>query len=421
MPAGEGKSDRTTPKPDPRVTAPLPAHLVPTPAPPRPAPPRTHRDPGLDERLFSHGYEFEFAQAVRLLEMLADGPAGPPPVEEALRVKAHLSMAFPPSAVHAVEPPTADRPQPAVTVSFLGMTGPCGALPLHYTHLLMRLAREGHGTERTALRDWLDLFNHRAVSLFFRAWEKYRFPVPYFREARRPHRADAPGRTREPDAFTGSLLALVGLGVPGLRRRLRVEAPPDDESAGGKRLAEVDDLALLHYAGLFAQKPHNAAGLEAILADYFGQAARVVQFTGQWLVLEPASRSRLADDGGNCELGVNAVAGERVWDVVSKFRVRLGPLCYADFAEFLPDPAPVALRKGFFLLSQLVRLYAGMELDFEVQLALRGDEVPACELREADDGELGARLGWNTWLPAARMPESVDDAVFDGIDAVTVS
>src|SRR5437016_5072772 len=123
-------------------------------------PPRPTRAMSLDEALFARGYEFDFFQAVRLLEMLADDPdrpAGPPPDA---------------------------RPVPAVTVSFLGMTGPCGALPLHYTHLLMRLAREGRGSERTALRDWLDLFNHRAVSLFFRAWEKYRFPVPYFRHAR---------------------------------------------------------------------------------------------------------------------------------------------------------------------------------------------------------------------------------------------
>ena len=178
----------------------------------------------------------------------------------------------------------------------------------------------------------------------------------------------------------------------------------------------MDDLALLHYAGLFAQQPHNAVGLEAVLSDYFGQPVRVVQFTGQWLVLEPASRSRLAE--GNCELGVNAVAGERVWDVASKFRVRLGPLRYADFVELLPDSAPVPRRKGFFLLSQLVRLYAGPELDFEVQLALRGEEVPGCELREAGEGELGARLGWNTWLPAGQMPPSVDDVVFDGQTSV---
>src|SRR5438067_3366749 len=176
------------------------------PSPRRPVVPssRPARVMALDEALFARGYEFDFFQAVRLLEMLADDPdrpAGPPPVEEALRFKAHLSMAFPASAVHAVEPPADARPVPAVTVSFLGMTGPCGALPLHYTHLLMRLAREGRGSERTALRDWLDLFNHRAVSLFFRAWEKYRFPVPYFRHAR-GRRARAPGRGTEPDAFT---------------------------------------------------------------------------------------------------------------------------------------------------------------------------------------------------------------------------
>ena len=115
---------------------------------------------------------------------------------------------------------------------------------------------------------------------------------------------------------------------------------------------------------------------------------------------------------------MNAVAGERVWDVVSKFRVRLGPLHYSEFVEFLPDPAPVAARKAIFLLSQLVRLYVGIELDFEVQLALRGDEVP--ELVLHDDGALGARLGWNTWMPGEEMPETVEDAVFDAAEAIVL-
>jgi type VI secretion system protein ImpH len=204
-----------------------------------------------------------------------------------------------------------------------------------------------------------------------------------------------------------------------LRHRLRVEAPPpaDDPLAQPRRLAGIDDLALLHYAGLFAQRPRTAVGLEAVLCDYFALPARVIQFTGQWLSLEPSSQTRFAD-GANCVLGVNAVAGERVWDVISKFRVRLGPLGYAAFVEFLPDRAPAPRRKAFFLLSQLVRLYVGPELDYEVQLSLRGDEVPACELREVAEGELGARLGWNTWLPGGDTPAAVDDAVFIGDDRV---
>src|SRR5438128_8211164 len=126
MPAGDGNPKTPKPKFDPRVTAPLPASWVPEPV--RPAPPPAPRVPGLDQHLFARGYEFDFFQAVRLLEMLADDhrkSAGPPPVEEAVRFKAHLSMSFPPSAIHAVEPPTDRLPVPAVTVSFLGMTGPC--------------------------------------------------------------------------------------------------------------------------------------------------------------------------------------------------------------------------------------------------------------------------------------------------------
>ena len=114
------------------------------------------------------------------------------------------------------------------------------------------------------------------------------------------------------------------------------------------------------------------------------------------------------------------MAGERVWDVVSKFRVRVGPLRYSEFVEFLPDPAPVSQRKAIFLLSQLVRLYVGMESDFEVQLALRGDEVPDLVLQDAGEGELGARLGWNTWMPGDRMPATVDDAVFDSAEAIVL-
>jgi type VI secretion system protein ImpH len=379
------------------------------------------------DTLYAKGPEFDFFQAVRVLELLAHDAADPawPPVEDVARFRAHQSLSFPPSAIYTVEPPTANRRVPTVTVNFLGMTGPQGALPTHYTQLLLRIAREGRGTERTALRDWLDLFNHRLTALFFRAWEKYRFPVPFLRFAVSRRAIGADGESvggPEADPFTPRLLSVIGLGTPALRRRVHVDAPPADPLSLPRPVARVDDLALLHFAGLFAHKPRNAVGLEAIVRDYFGLPGNVIQFTGQWLYLEPASQSRLPDeDGGvNCELGVNAVAGERVWDVVSKFRVRLGPLRYRQFVEFLPDPAPVEARKGIFLLFQLVRLYVGMELDFEVQLALRGDEVPDLVLRDAGEGDLGARLGWNTWMPGDDMPATVDDAVFDAAEMIVL-
>jgi type VI secretion system protein ImpH len=360
--------------------------------------------PSVGDLLFEEGYGFDFFQAVRVLgRLLPDrrpvGGAGPPR-SEVVRFRAHLSLSFPPSAIYEVERPPEGAPR--MTVTFMGLTGPSGVLPRHYTELLLRLQREAKGPERTALRDWLDQFNHRLISLFYRAWEKYRFYIPY--ERGEYERAD-------PDAFTQALLSLVGLGTPPLRNRLRVA---ERRGGGGERvLARVDDLALLHYGGFLAHRPRNAASLEALVADYFGEGAQVRQFQGQWLHLDAANRSRLGS--ANSGLGVDVVTGERVWDVQGKFRVRLGPLGYERFSEFLPDRAPVPRRKAFFLLVHLVRLYAGPEFDFDVQLVLKAEDVPACRL-----GEGGSRLGWDTWVRTAPFPRDADDAVFEGEELVWV-
>jgi type VI secretion system protein ImpH len=369
--------------------------------------------PSVEERLFTEGYAFDFFQAVRVLERLAPdrqpvGRTGPPGAET-VRFRAYLSLGFPPSALYEVNRPTPDLPVPTMVVTFFGLTGPSGILPRHYTELLLGEERDRKGQEKRALRDWLDLFNHRLLALFYRAWEKYRFFIPYARGEF--DRAD-------PDPFTRCLLSLVGLGLPPLRNRLRVSRwEPDQEGGHARDLAKIDDLALLHYSGFLSHRPRCAGSLEALLADYFQLPMRVQQFQGQWLVLDPTNQSRLGDPDGNCDLGVNLVAGERVWDVQNKIRVRLGPLRYSRFAEFLPDRAPVSRHKAFFLLVHLVRLYVGPELDIDVQLVLAAEDVPACHLEADADGP---RLGWNTWVTSGGFSHDALDAVFDGEEVYEV-
>jgi type VI secretion system protein ImpH len=136
----------------------------------------------------------------------------------------------------------------------------------------------------------------------------------------------------------------------------------------------------------------------------------VRQFQGQWLLLEPSNMTRLGVEGGNNQLGADALAGDRVWDVQSKFRLRVGPLGLAEFNAFLPEASDRPGRDAFFLLTHLARFYAGPELDFDVQLVLRADEVPACRLPEGD--AVGPALGWNAWLLTQPAPVDADDAVF---------
>jgi type VI secretion system protein ImpH len=359
------------------------------------------------DQLFAEPYRFDFFQAVRILEKVYRDkqPVGlnHAPAEEIVRFRAYQSLTFPPSALYELLKPESDRTYPLMTVTFMGLTGPSGALPTHYTQLLLDLGRDVRGPERRSLRDWFDLFNHRFISLFYRAWEKYRFPIPY--ERGEPDQ-------REPDNFTRAVLSFIGMGMPSLRDRLQVVAFHKDESEWQPKrapLAQIDDLALFFYGGILSQRPRNATNLRILLADYFEIAVEVQQFRGQWLHIDPANQTCLGSQG---ILGVTSVAGSRVWDVQTRFRLRIGPLDYQQFEECLPDRAPIRERKTFFLIVQLARQYVGPELDFDVQLVLTARSVP--ETRLEDGLGMGPRLGWNTWLISKTPEHDVDDPVFEG-------
>jgi type VI secretion system protein ImpH len=347
----------------------------------------------VSQRLLDEPQAFDFFQAVRLLERVVRerGRGGEPrpvravggdqhPGLELVRFRSLPSLGFPASAVAGVSLPQADgEPPPAeMLVAFLGLTGPCGVLPEHYTALLLRRLRD----KDTALRDFLDLFHHRLTSLFYRAWEKYRLPFTHER-----HRLES---SEGEDLPTAALYCLVGLGTPGLRGRL-----------------DADDQAFLYYAGHFAHEPRSAAALEALLEDYFEMRLEVQQLQGQWLVLEPEDQSRVPGPdcpaGRNNALGVDLVVGERVWDVQTKFRLRVGPLTFAQFRRMMPS------GDGLRALCQMTRFYVGPEFDFDVQAVLLPEEVPSCQL----GGEgAGACLGWNTWVRSQPFRHDVDDAVF---------
>jgi type VI secretion system protein ImpH len=362
----------------------------------------------LADRLLKQGYGFDFFQAVRMLEKMAPDrrPVGleGPPAAEVARFRAHLGLSFPASAIYQVEPPAEPAAASIVTVTFMGLTGPSGVLPRHYTELLMR-ARDNKGPERFVARDWFDLFNHRLISLFYRAWTKYRFWLTYER-----------GEYKEldPDLFTESLYCLIGLGGRSLKNRLRIAVMPPEGQERVRVLARVDDLVLLYYAGLFAHRPRNAVSLERLLQDYFRTPLRVLEFQGQWLQLDRANQSQLGTLGGNNELGVNVVVGERVWDIRSKIRIRIGPVNLERFSSFLPDRSPVPARKEFFKLMHLVRLYVGPELMVDVQLVLEAKAIPACQM--VPSGNPGPRLGWNCWLTSQPARRDSEDAVFTGTD-----
>jgi type VI secretion system protein ImpH len=316
-----------------------------------------------------------YFQAVRmLLRSRPHDPSQPAdeveldPATAALRVLP--SLAFP-----AAEVQQCKSTPPEVVVSFLGLIGALGVLPAHYTSLIVRRVRE----RDYALRDFLDVFHHRMLTLYYRAWAKHRLAIQIEQAAHGRHGADT---------VTGPLWCLLGLGSEQVRGRLALDA----------RL-------LLFHGGHFARLPRPAAALEQILQDCLAVPIAVEEFQPSWLELAAEDLSRLpapGEPGRHCQLGVDLVLGERSWDCQGSFRLRVGALRWDQFRSFLPGE-----RRREKLLA-LTRQFVGPALRFDLQLLLFGDQVPPC--RPGHD-PLPPLLGWCAWLGGRDPARVAEDAI----------
>lgn len=304
-------------------------------------------------------YAYDFYLTLRRIECLfADKPRlgqALRPADEPLRLAQEASMAFAPAPIASFRPAEGVRP-PRLVQRILGLLGPNGPLPLHLTDYARE--RQLHHGDAT-FASFLDLFHHRMLALFYRAWAQARPELSLDRPAQ--------------DRFAMYVGALLGIGPDCLRGR--------DASGDGVKL---------FHSGLFARQVRNGDGLQAILADYFGVAARVETFVGRWMRLPEAERTRLGSGTMGSRLGFGVVLGARVWDRQHQFRLRLGPMGLADYEAFLPG------GQSLPRLLALVRQYLCFELDWDVRLVLRRPEVPALRLGG------GQRLGWTSWLGRPR-------------------
>jgi type VI secretion system protein ImpH len=320
----------------------------------------------LEALLRSNPTRFDFFQAVRLIERLYPhrSPVGRfvSPDKEVMRFHAHSSFPFPASQIQHI---LWDGDAPVLVVNFMGLTGPMGVLPLYYTELILdRIRHKDHAIAR-----FFDIFNHRMISLFYQAWEKYRFTIAYERGER--------------DKFSHHLMDLIGIGTANLSDRLRVQ-----------------DDSLLYYGGLLALRPRSSAALQRIIEDYFDVPVTIEQFTGAWFRLAPQDccvfdRASTASE----QLGGGAVVGDEIWHQQSGVRLHIGPMPLEKYLDFLPSGT------AFLPLQSLANFAGRGELDFEVRLILNKEDVPSCELGGTP------RLGWTSWAKTQPKQADADDTI----------
>jgi type VI secretion system protein ImpH len=319
--------------------------------------------------LLAEPWRFDFFQAVRVVEAVyADRPPlgrGRRAADEAVRLGQPPELAFEPAEIDGIEPARDGRPL-RLRTRVLGLFGPNGALPLAVSARARAQARQERDS---TLADFADVFHHRMLALYYRAWAEAR---PAVEEDR-----------GEASRFTRRLRALLGL--------------PEPER--GARLP-VPERFLLHVAGLLLLASRPPEALERALWLWLGLPARIEEFRFQRLDVPERLRARL----GAARLGRDAHLGRSLPDRAHRFRVRLGPMGLEDYEALLPG--------GELLRSvvALVVLFQGRALDFDLLFVLRREEVPAARLGGR------ARLGWTAWLASSRRARDAEDLVLDGLD-----
>lgn len=324
----------------------------------------------LIESLTGQPWSVGFFQALRLIECLY--PESPRlgtsrrPADDPVRLAQHPALSFESASLTSFEPREDDRPY-RLTVRLLGLLGPNGPLPLHLTDYAQERLQK---FKDPTFSRFLDVFHHRMLSLFYRAWANNEPTVSY----------DRP----DSDRFADYVGSLSGLGMTSLMHR-----------------DEISDRTKRYYCGHLSCQTKHPEGLQAMIREYFGTPAELSEFTGEWVPIPSADILRLGYGQDVGMLGISTILGAEFWCCQHKFRIVLGPLGYDQYESFLPGGNRIRH------LATLVKNYSGDELAWDVMLVLKREEVPPLCL----DGRY--RLGWTTWLGERQVQTDADDLVLN--------
>ena len=317
--------------------------------------------------LIPEARRYSFFRLVYLLERLFPGapPIGQlgPASHERIRLRGDIGLTFASSDIAELAntkyPDEIERAR--MSVSFMGLYGSVSPLPTHFAESIALSDYQG-GPQ--PIREFLDVFHHRLISLFYRTWTKYRFSVMY--------------RTKGDDPFTRRMFCAVG--IDGFK----------------DHTTPLQRFLYLKYAPLLALKSRSARGLDVVLSDMFGEmGVSIEQFVGHWTLIEKPLRNKVGV--ANSVLGESLTIGRYVYDGTGRFTIKLGPLSYDDYLSFLPGGHRRPLVKG------IVDTFTRGIYDVMLELHVKKDEAPRLKL----SSDRPSVLGRTAWLGGMRREQFV--------------
>lgn len=311
-----------------------------------------YRSRSLKKRLIAQPYTFTLCQAMYLLlseQSKKSNSFQGYELESFLQVRSAVQWASPPcDVIRITQCDEKNEEKYHLFTQFLGVAGAHAPLPTAYTERLI-----AHLKNRdTAMADFLDIFSHRFVSLFFSLQQK-----------RNPALSFLPPEHHS----QGRLLASL--------------------SGHTQHTKNLSPRSVMGTTRIFWKKPRGPAGLGEVLRAYFEKEFVINAFCGMWI--KPPAYLRVPL-GKSLRIKKNSFLGKRVWAQNNGIEVVVVFENVEDFVTFLPR------GKDHYYLVDMIRVYVGITVFFKLAFQLKAK--PEFILRCRRNPLI---LGWTSWLKAS--------------------
>ena len=267
------------------------------------------------------------------------------PAKEAIRFRTVSSLGFNLDSIKNIKDDPSRPNEYEFFTSFIGLLGVAGVLPQHYTKLSLERIKHGdHG-----LSEFIGLFEHRLISLYYKAWGKYKLPIQY-----------ESTQIKGNDNFSNILK-----GFSGFNR--------------GKVLQ-------LYYSGHYSRSNRPLSNLQSMVSELIDADVSVASMVGRWLPIHPRDRCRSGVNGSNHQLGAGVLLGRRYWDIQSKIIIHINDISMNQYLELAPGKLLYDLL--CFAVNTYVPTHITVGLKFRIKAFKR-------ELRPIGKGY---QLSNNAWI-----------------------
>lgn len=250
-----------------------------------------------------------------------------------------------------------------IAINEIGLLGPNSPLPAHLIEFIFQRKHQ-HGD--SAWAGFVNMLQHRILTMFYRSWMNAQSVISL--------------ENKGTDKFSRYLASLAGFAVL-------------DKERGNHY---IDYFSKIYFAGYCLPRNRSMDNFQSLLAQYFSTAISVEENVGQWFHLPKTEQTCLGSDR-RYSLGDGLIVGKKIYDIQTKFRIKIGPLALDEYESFFKD------EFNAHRLTEWVRSYFGEEYNWDVQLILAKKEVPNIILGGNN------RLGLTTWL--GEVNEDVDSVV----------